>query len=59
MGTKKFPVTITEVLERTIEIKAETEEEALATAKKMYQEERVVLDYSDLQGTEYTVQNQE
>ncbi len=44
----KFTVSFREVLERNIEIEAETKEEAYDIAKEMYDKEEVVLDSNDL-----------
>lgn len=43
----KYKVEYTEVLQRTIEIEADSEAEALSIAEEKYYNEEVVLDYSD------------
>lgn len=49
---KKFEIEIKELLARTIEIKANTEDEALQKIKEMYQKEEIILDSSDYIDTE-------
>ena len=44
---------ITETLQRTIEVEAENEEEALRKVKEMYKNEEIVLDSSDFVGVEF------
>ena len=44
---KTYKIEITETLQKIIEIEATTQEEALMIAKKMYDEEKVILDSSD------------
>lgn len=52
----KFTVSFREVLERNIEIEAETKEEAYDIAKEMYDREEVVLDSSDLSEQDIVVE---
>lgn len=47
-----FKTEITETLQRTIEVEAENEEDALRKVKKMYKNEEIVLDSSDFVGVE-------
>jgi hypothetical protein len=49
---KTFEFEIKELLARTIEIKAHTEDEAFLKIKEMYQKEEIVLDSSDYVDTE-------
>lgn len=51
---ERYYITITETLERTIEIVAESEEEALYTAEKEYQNGEHVLDYEDHVNTDFS-----
>lgn len=51
----KYTVCFRETLERTIEIEAETKEEAYDMAKEMYNKEEVVLDSDDLTEQEIIV----
>lgn len=52
---RTYQVEVTEVLQRTLYIEAETEEAAIAEAKYQYKDEDVVLDYSDLIETSFQV----
>ena len=47
MENKYYTVEITETLQRRIEIKAVSAEEALLIAKDMYQREEIILDADD------------
>jgi len=49
---KTFEFEIKELLARTVEIEAETEDEAFRKIKEMYQKEEIVLDSSDYVDTE-------
>lgn len=53
---KKYAVTITETLTRTLWIDAETAEDAEDQAKDLYENEEVVLDADDHSDTEFMVQ---
>jgi len=44
---KKIRIEIKEYLSKIIEVEATTQEEALIIVKKMYDEEKVILDSSD------------
>ena len=44
---KTFEIEIKEILSRTIEVKANTEDEALEIVKQQYNNEEIVLDSSD------------
>lgn len=46
----KFFVQIEEVLNRTVSIEAQDEDEAVAKIEKLYNESEIVLDYSDFCG---------
>ncbi len=43
----KFKIEITETLQKTIELEAESLEEALYKAECLYKEEKIILDSSD------------
>lgn len=45
-----YDVKITEILERIVPIEASNPDEAEAIAKQMYNDEEIVLDYSDMHG---------
>jgi hypothetical protein len=49
---KTFEFEIKEFLSRIIEVKANTEDEALEKVKEMYQKEEIILDSSDYVDTE-------
>lgn len=52
---RKFEVTVTEILSRTIEdIEADTLEDAIAQVQKDYENEEIVLDWSDFQESNIT-----
>ena len=51
---KKYYITITETLERTIEIIANDENEAKDTAEEQYKNGEIVLDYEDHIETSYS-----
>lgn len=50
---KKYYITITETLERTIEIVANDENEAKDMAEEQYKNGEIVLDYEDHINTDY------
>lgn len=52
---KKYDVCITEYLDEHIEIEAESPEEAHAKAQEMYDNEEIVLDYTNLTQMEIEV----
>ena len=54
---KTFEFKIQEVLSRTIEVEAETEDKAYLKIKDMYREEEIVLDNSDFVETEIKLKN--
>ena len=54
---KKYRIEVTEVLSRIVEIKAESDEDALNTARKIYQKCDFVLDASDYVFTEFSVKD--
>ena len=43
----KYKVEITETLQKTVEVEADSKEDALHKAMKMYKKEEVILDYND------------
>lgn len=47
---KKFKINIKEILEREVEIIADTEEEAIEIVFKQYKNEEIILDDSDYSG---------
>ena len=52
---KTYNIEITETLQRTITINADNEGEALDKVQEMYDNEEIVLDWSDYQDTEIEV----
>ncbi len=44
---KVFTIEIEEYLSKTIKVEAKTEEEAIMIGKKMYDEEKIILDNND------------
>lgn len=53
----KYNVTITEILEKTIEIEAENETNAIDIAKDKYNKEEVILTADDLKYTDFGIFN--
>ena len=51
----KYNVTITEILEKTIEIEAENEANAIGIAKDKYNKEEVILTADDLADTQFDI----
>lgn len=52
---KYYKVTVKETLERTVTVKAESEDDAHEKVERMYYDEKVVLDYSDHINTDFVV----
>lgn len=52
---KTYRVEITETLQRTIEVEADSPDEAVVKAKAMYQDEDIVLGCSDYMQTEISL----
>lgn len=50
---KQYNVTITETLQRTILVEADNEQHALNIVQDDYNNEDIVLDYSDFQNVEF------
>lgn len=50
---KKFKITVTETLVQVVEVEADNAKEAPEKVKEMYDNEEIVLDYSDLTKTEF------
>lgn len=50
-----YKVEVIEVLSRIVEIDAEDSDDAIEIAKDMYYNEDVILDYNDVQNTEFNV----
>ena len=48
-----FKIEVIETLSRTIEIEAESKDEAYFKVREMYREEEIVLDYDDYIDTEF------
>lgn len=54
---KEFFIEITEVLQKTISIVSETEEDALRLAKESYDKEKITLDETNLIEVNFDIQN--
>ena len=54
---KDYIVVIKEILVRKVEIKASNEEMALKGIKELYENEEIILDSSDYETTEFSVEN--
>jgi len=52
---KTYKLEITETLQRIIEVEASTEKEALDKIRKLYKEEKIILDSSNYVDTEFTI----
>lgn len=52
---KTFKIEITETLQRVVEVKANTEEDAYQTVREKYRNEEIVLDDSDFVDTEIKI----
>ncbi len=52
---KIFNIEITETLQKTISVEANSEEEALRIIRKKYSDEEIVLDESDLITTHFNI----
>lgn len=50
---KQYNVTITETLQRTILVEADNEQQALNIVQDDYNNDNIVLDYSDFQNVEF------
>lgn len=55
----KYDVTITEILEKTIEIEAENETNAIDIARDKYNKEEVILTADDLSDTWFSLYEQQ
>ena len=51
----KYNITITEILEKTIEIEAENETNAIDIAKDKYNKEEIILTADDLKYTDFGI----
>ena len=49
-----YSLVVTETLQRTVEIEAVNESDALEILERKYKDEEIVLDYQDLVNTEFT-----
>jgi hypothetical protein len=56
MEIKKYRVRIVENLKKIIEIEAESKEDALAQVKHAYNNEKYVLDYSNYESTDFSIE---
>lgn len=52
MDKKKFSIEVTEILQRVVEIMAESSIDAIVKVKEMYLNEEIVLDFDDYVTTE-------
>ena len=52
---KKYFVTITETLEKTVEVFASNEEEAKNKVEDRYKSCDIILDYEDLENTDFSI----
>ncbi|MXV37219.1 DpnD protein [Flavobacteriaceae bacterium Ap0902] len=52
MSAKLYKIEIQEILSRLVEIEANDKEEAISKIKKMYHDEKIILDSSDYITTE-------
>ena len=52
---KTFKIVITETSSKVVEVQANNEQEALKTVEEMYANCEVVLDWNDLDETDYTI----
>lgn len=50
--SKKYKVTITEILERNIEVEADDIQDAISKVQDMYDKSEIVLDETDYQGVD-------
>lgn len=55
---KKFLVRITETLEKTVEVDAENELDAVNAVTELYRNSEIVLDSSDFIGTDIEVESE-
>lgn len=55
---KKFLVRITETLEKTVEVNAENELDAVNAVTELYRNSEIVLDSSDFIGTDIEVESE-
>ena len=59
LPSNSFKVSVIETLERIVEVKADTEEEAIEKVEQMYKDGEIVLDASDHVETEFEVWEKE
>ena len=52
---KTFKVVITETSSKTVEVQANNKNEALEIVEEMYENCEIVLDWNDLDKTDYTI----
>lgn len=50
---KKFEVTVTETLQRTVTVEADSKDDAIQMVEDMYQDSEIILDSEDYAGVEY------
>lgn len=51
---KEFKIEIKEVLQKVVDVKAATKDEAIDIAKDLYRNEKIVLDETDFKGVEFS-----
>lgn len=51
---EKFKIEIEEVLQKVVEVEANTKDEAIDIAKNLYKNEEIVLDETDFKGVEFS-----
>lgn len=54
---KTYQVEITETLQKVINVKASSSEDAINEVRALYKNEDIVLDYSDYMDTEFSIKN--
>lgn len=59
VNMKKYTVEVTETLQRSIEVEAESENDAIEVVEQKYKDEEIVLDSSDYVSTEIDVYNED
>ncbi len=59
MDKRKFSIEVTEILQRVIEIMAESSIDAISNVKEMYLNEEIVLSFDDYITTEFKEYNYE
>lgn len=57
MKSKTYKVEVTETLQRIVEVKANSKEDAIEKVIEMYGNEEIVLDWQDFVGNEFEIAN--